>query len=201
MPPIIQIVCDTQSGTLGIAGWWDDRVDPPEKFWLVDIRPDGSAAFQKVNGASVPFAESDYSQANIDALRANLERELISAGLYKDEAEALLNTWELSYFKSPGLRAFYVCPREVVDRLLPLTVTPAAEIQRVMLARIELVTPEQRAAMARIGDPATPTDEADGLYASLGRFRQALLLDTDHRHPNPTLEKFMRDRMIYYYQP
>ncbi len=199
--PILQIVRDRKTGTLALLGWWNEAANPRPNFWLVDIRADGSAAFQQVDGASRPFVETDYSRNNIAVLRSKLESELIAAGLYKDEAEALLNTWQLSYFKSPGLRAFYVCPQEVADRLLPLTITPAADIKRVMMARIELVTPEQRQAMVRIGDPSTPSDEAAGLFASLGRFRDALLLDQERRHPNADLEKYMLSHLVTYYKP
>jgi hypothetical protein len=132
------------------------------------------------------------------SLRASLEAELIRAGLYKDEAEALLNTWQVSYFQNPGLRAFYLWPRNLVDRMLPLTVSPKAEITRVMVGRIELVTPEERAIMARIG--TAHTAEAAQLYAGLGRFREAMLLDEERRRPTPELEQFMQRMSVAYYR-
>ena len=82
---------------------------------------------------------------------------LVQAGLYPDEATAMLKTWELSYFKSPGLRFFYIVPRAWTDRVLPLTVTGAkADITRVMVGRIELVTDEQKAALARLAAGPAP---------------------------------------------
>jgi hypothetical protein len=82
---------------------------------------------------------------------------LIRDGLFADEADALLRTWKISYFKSPGLRLFYMCPREEIDRLLPLRISVPCDITRVMIGRIEIVTPEQRALLAKIA-AAPPED-------------------------------------------
>ena len=63
----------------------------------------------------------------------------------------MLRTWELSYFKSPGLRYFYVAPKSWVDKVLPLKITGApTNITRVMVGRIELISPAQRATLARL---------------------------------------------------
>jgi hypothetical protein len=82
---------------------------------------------------------------------------LIAAGLFADEAEALLRTWEISYFKAPGLRFFYLCTAEEIERLLPLRISAECKIARVMVGRIEIVTPEQRALLAKIA--AGPAEE------------------------------------------
>jgi hypothetical protein len=197
--PILSLCRDRQTGQLRTRPSSDPASNLP--YWLTDIRPDGTAAFQTVAPfqSSRPFEPGDYSTANAATLRASLEAELIRSGLYQDEAEALLNTWQVSYFKNPGLRAFYIWPRELVDQLLPLTVSPAADITRVMVGRIELVTPEERAVMARIG--TSGSDDAEALFAGLGRFRDALLLDEERRSPSPGLEQFMRQMSVAYYRP
>jgi hypothetical protein len=194
---ILSIPRDGKTGTLRAFPRYAFASTPP--FWLVDIRPDGAAAFQIVapSASSRSFAEGDYSAANIAALRGSMETALTRAGLYKDEAEALLDTWEVSYFKNPGLRAFYIMPRACVDLLLPLTVSPSAAITRVMVGRVELITPAERAAMARINT----SPESLQLFASLGRFRDALLLDEERRHPSPELESFMQRMSVAFYHP
>lgn len=196
--PILNIVRDPGTNTLkALPG---NGLDTPLPWVLADIRADGAIAFQSVaaNQSSHPFAPADYSTSNIVGLRANLEDQLTGAGLNKDEAEALLNTWQVSYFQNPGLRAFYLWPRPLVDRLLPLTVSHTAEITRVMVGRIELVTPEQRTIMARISsaDPETPA-----LYNDLGRFRAAMLLDQERAHWTAALSKFMQNMSVAYYRP
>lgn len=50
---------------------------------------------------------------------------LVSAGLYRKEADAMIQTWWPSYFERAGFRVFWVVPRETADAILSLTVTPA----------------------------------------------------------------------------
>ena len=78
--------------------------------------------------------------ATLESLHAALEKMLIDAGLYPREASAMLETWRDSWFED-GTRVFYIIPRKSVDAILPLTITPApADIQRVFVGRMELVT-------------------------------------------------------------
>jgi hypothetical protein len=197
--PILNIVRDAESGALKALA--ANGLDAPLPWVLADIRSDGAIAFQSVapSRSSHPFAAADYSTSNIVGLRANIAEQLTGAGLNKDEAEALLNTWQVSYFQNPGLRAFYLWPRPLVDRLLPLTVSHTAEITRVMVGRIELVTPEQRTIMARIS--SADLAEEYNLYNGLGRFRAAMLLDQERLHWTPALSKFMQSAAVAYYQP
>jgi hypothetical protein len=86
----------------------------------------------------------NYSPKNLAALRVEMRKELIADGLYDDEADAMLKTWELAYFKSSGLRLFYLLPQQWTDAVLPLHCSLLAEVSRTMVGRIELVTPRQR---------------------------------------------------------
>jgi hypothetical protein len=129
-------------------------------------------------------------------------------GLFADEAEALLNTWEQSYFKSAGLRLFFMVPRAWTDSYLPLDVSVPCEIKRAMVGRLELVTPEQRTLLKEMaqapvptkpwanyvmnGDHATVQGAMPLAYRDLGRFRNALLLDEYKARPTPTLQAFIR---------
>jgi hypothetical protein len=133
-----------------------------KSLWLVDIDAGGKVAFrvppplaltgpERMPAAvSSHFGADDYSEANRAKLEGSLRKVLVAAGLFDDEARALLNTWELSYFKSPGLRVFFMVPRAWTDFYLPLEVSPPAEITRVMVGRIELVTPAQRSLLRQI---------------------------------------------------
>jgi len=126
-------------------------------IWLVDIQSDGKIAFRSLPPLALDhnskrilahtpavFASGDFSSGNLEKLKASLQAALVSEGLFADEAQALLNTWELSYFKSAGLRVFFLVPRAWADFYLPLEISMPAEINRVMVGRVELVTPEQR---------------------------------------------------------
>jgi len=93
----------------------------------------------------------NYSPRNLAALRVQMRSELIADGLFDDEADAMLKTWELAYFKSPGLRLFYLLPQQWTDAVLPLHCSLLAEVSRTMVGRIELVTPRQRVLLKGIG--------------------------------------------------
>ncbi len=106
---------------------------------------------------SSAFTEIEPSFGDLNALKGSMQDALGKEGLYPDEATAMLKTWELSYFKSPGLRFFYIVPRAWVDKVLPLRVTGApTEITRVMVGRIELITDAQEAVLARLAAGPCP---------------------------------------------
>jgi hypothetical protein len=53
----------------------------------------------------------------------------------------MLATWGDSWFEE-GSRLIYIVPRQYVDSILPLTISPApTQLARVFVGRIELVTP------------------------------------------------------------
>jgi hypothetical protein len=71
--------------------------------------------------------------------RPQFVSELEIAGLYKDEAEAMLNTWDESYFGSSGLKVFWIVPKNYVDTILPISFSKeVAELERVMIGRTEI---------------------------------------------------------------
>jgi hypothetical protein len=224
----------------------DLPVDRPlsiHSLWLVDIQPDGQIAFRTLPSLALgsdpnkilartpaAFAPDDFSAANFGKLRASLKSALISEGLYDDEAQALLNTWEVSYFKSPGLRVFFLVPRAWTDYYLPLQISLPAHINRVMVGRIELVTPQERTKLEELASfsPATIREQAlqfyqDGLqhykdfrerplsavafvpksywiYMDLGRFRNALILEEEKTQPTPGLASFIASYGLQAYQ-
>lgn len=133
-------------------------------IWLVDIRPDGKIAFRTLPPLTLDsdsskarlrtaasFKSDEFSLRNLAKLKRSLGGALVAEGLFSDEAQALLNTWELSYFKSAGERVFFLSPRPWTDSCLPLELSIPAELNRVMVGRIELVTPEQRENLRKIG--------------------------------------------------
>ena len=195
------------------------------RLWLASFHPDGTCAFRSLSPITLgpqtsrageaplfstpaEFGRGEYSAARVSALRQEMRRALEAEGLFADEADALLNTWELSYFKSPGLRLFFMVPRAWTDYYLPLDVSVPCEIKRAMVGRLELVTPEQRALLTQLAQTPVPTKpwtsyEMKGInlfahgtmptaYRDLGRFRNALLLDEAAARPTKSLEAFIR---------
>ena len=81
------------------------------------------------------------SPGSVRALRQELERLLVSAGLYPREATAMVDSWRDSWFEE-GTRVFYIMPSRAVNAILPLTVTPAPDsVARVFVGRMEVITP------------------------------------------------------------
>jgi hypothetical protein len=86
-------------------------------------------------------AETPSTSGTFDSLRGDFERLLVAQGLYAEEAHAMLETWQDTWFEE-GSRLFYIVPRRFVDSVLPLTIRPEPhELVRVFVGRIELVTP------------------------------------------------------------
>jgi hypothetical protein len=106
---------------------------------------------------------------------------LIQAGLYPKEAQAMVNTWEKSYFRTEGLRMLYVLPRRLVDDIIPIQIQPAPQqLQRVMVGRSELLTPdmerrlEKAVADLTVSNPSIRLAGA-AVLAQLGRIREPAL--------------------------
>jgi hypothetical protein len=107
---------------------------------------DGAIAYNtvKVNAARVTLDPVIVKRKSAGPLK-ELERTLISHGLYRKEASAMVRTWRDAWFEE-GTRLFYIARRRVIDDILPLDITPApAAIERVFVGRIELVGPETEA--------------------------------------------------------
>jgi hypothetical protein len=119
------------------------------------FRNDGGRLGYRVHGTLEDEATiaSPIGTAEPAAIRAELERTLIAAGLYPKEARAMVATWRDAWFEE-GVRVFYVLAPRDVDAILPLTIDPApAQVARVFVGRMEVITPEVvqsvRASVAR----------------------------------------------------
>jgi hypothetical protein len=102
-----------------------------------------------------PLAEFTPRIAN------DLAARLTESGLYAKEARAMVNTWTNSYFQADGIRVLFVLPQGWTDAFIPMTVIPQPkQVVRVMVGRVELLSPErERLAAEAIRGLADP-DEA-----------------------------------------
>ncbi|HEV2195629.1 MAG TPA: hypothetical protein VGR55_08605 [Candidatus Acidoferrum sp.] len=95
---------------------------------------------------------------------------LVARGLYVDEAQAMVETWRGSWFEE-GSRLIYILPEKFVNGILPLSIHPApAQIARVFVGRLELVTP----ATERAVEAAFATHDKATLE-KYGRFLEPIL--------------------------
>lgn len=56
--------------------------------------------------------------------RAALRADLLAAGLFESEADALLDIWRDGLFRRPGVTAFYILPPREYERMIRLYVNP-----------------------------------------------------------------------------
>jgi hypothetical protein len=91
--------------------------------------------------AGTAVVQSPELTSTFASLRRDLEALLAQQGLYAREAAAMVETWRDSWFEE-GTRLLYIVPRDAVDQILPLRVTPAPEqVARVFVGRVEVFTP------------------------------------------------------------
>ena len=172
------LVVREKAGSLDISPRFASFRPFPE-LWVVRVQPDGRVRYSHMpageQGAErVRIPADDSSPSNRDDLYREIADALVKEGLYREEALAMLETWELSYFESEGLRVMYVLPRTWTDAQLPLSTSTPTDITRVMLGRIELVSAYQRAKLRRLQDlPASEFDLAP-LYAQSPAALQAM---------------------------
>lgn len=130
------------SGKQAIPAAFLLRVDADGKGFITEL---GAIEAGAMTTQEIPKQTcADYVQ---DA-RLHLRGALMAAGLYDDEARAMVDTWKHSYLQTPGLRVLYVLPQPWTEDLLPMTVTPTPQKKvRVLVGRIEVLTAEAEAAM------------------------------------------------------
>ncbi|MFT5497360.1 MAG: hypothetical protein ACI9TH_002766 [Kiritimatiellia bacterium] len=92
-------------------------------------------------GKTVEAVESPHA-TGLHAIRTTFIEKLVEAGLNVQEAHAMVNTWQTSYFDKPGLRVFWIAPRAYTDRILPIEIDPVPkQLERVIVGRSEVLTP------------------------------------------------------------
>ncbi len=190
---------------------------PFRRLWLVQVKPMARIAFREIDGftwtaskstqllTTIPrrFKDDDFDTKNLAPLRASMHRALVEEGLYDDEAEGMLNTWEASYFLTPGLRLFYTVPPKWTDEVLPLTFSREAEVTRVMIGRLELVSDEQRRLIDELKKPDasffTSLPRLRRVVGQLGRFGRPLLAHENQFVESHWLVEAQHHAAVYYF--
>jgi hypothetical protein len=114
---------------------------------------------------------------NIDSLYGELEEILVRQGLYRDEAHAMVETWNDSWFEE-GSRLIYIVPRGFIDNILPLNVDPApGQLVRCFVGRLEIVTP---ATVIAVKTAIAHNDEET--LSKYGRFLEPILKAVRQEH-------------------
>jgi hypothetical protein len=114
---------------------------PVHDVTVIDRRGDGKVKVARVEklDAEAEIKEVKWEQIDrerfVAAAAETLITQLVAAGLFKDEAQALLATRRRDLLETDGLTVFYRLPQAEYERRLPMTLTPRAE----SLVRVGLV--------------------------------------------------------------
>lgn len=147
---------------------WSERRG--ERLGFRVVRPTGSSS----------TLEAPELNGDMNSLEQTVVDLLVGQGLYQDEAQAMFETWQDSWFEE-GSRLLYLVPREFVDSVLPLSIRPEpSQTVRVFVGRMELITPRtvstveqalaerDRVTLARYGRFLMPI--LDTILSEEGRF-------------------------------
>jgi hypothetical protein len=156
----------------------DSIAEPLRSVFLMNVTREG-AGFTEVpdvssmTTATIPGANLTHARF-VAMLKAKLAVNLVNDGLFTDEALAMVDTWERSYFLTPGVRILYLLPQSKTDALIPLTIEPKPDVtKRTMVIRVEVMTPEQEKQLSGwLHDLAAGDANAKSKILSLGRFAE-----------------------------
>jgi hypothetical protein len=183
----------------------NDGPDAIEALFMVLIDNHGLhfERYSKLAAHAALIMQVSESTATADALGRQMAETLVAAGLFKKEAQAMVDTWRSSWFSEPGARLFYLVPRNLTDAIIPLSVDPAPDhVVRVLVGRMETLTPE---AADRLGALAKYLESRlliadDQLRAQLhgfGRFAEpALTYLASQTDGEPMRESLKRLRIL-----
>ncbi|HXI23402.1 MAG TPA: hypothetical protein VNG71_05965, partial [Pyrinomonadaceae bacterium] len=152
---------------------------------------DGKIGYRLIENLSgQTISERPEVNQNLDAVLRDLKQALVASGLYDKEADAMIKTWRNSWFEE-GARVFYILPRAITDRVLPITIDPQPmDLVRVLVGRTELITPEMEKSVKRqaqlLNAPSARVRERARLaIQKYGRFSEPILKQIVEDETNP----------------
>jgi hypothetical protein len=157
--------------------------------------PEGIAAKSVLVTWSPDLTNADVLDRYQDKLAEQVTGALDATGLYHDEAVAMVNTWKRQWFRTPGARLLYVIPQLWTDSSIPLTIEPKPDaLLRVMLIRVEVITPEQEADdLAALKQLEASAPAARTHFAALGRFAEPRLRRALAQQPSAMGEAYLAE--------
>ncbi len=96
-------------------------------------------------GGEFKISLAKQKMGTLDRLVPVLEKVLMDAvmsrGMTVKEARAMVKTWARSWFRTEGNRVLYLVPRQTIDQILPLQISPKPDkLERVLVGRLEYIT-------------------------------------------------------------
>ena len=188
-------------GSIALANHFSEAIG---SVFLINVDAERGAFAVHSGGIAVGATLSDTAPSldgarPLDAyageLGAAVTATLDATGLYHDEALAMVNTWKRQWFRTPGTRLLYVIPQSWTDASIPLTIVPKPEVMlRVMLIRVEVITPEQeRTDVASVQTFDSAASSARAHFTALGRFAEPRLRRALALSPSPAGEAYLAE--------
>ncbi|MEN8784836.1 MAG: hypothetical protein ABF379_10760 [Akkermansiaceae bacterium] len=136
-----------------------------------------------------------------DAMVAALHAE----GLTMDEAKAMVAIWDNLWFTDTGTPVLVILPQSYADEMESLKISPKpTEIERVFVARLELINKAQGQMLTRISDPTSGMDDKIaseklaalnlGRYSAGGMARSKTLITAQIEKRFSVLEKIRKNQ-------
>lgn len=137
------------------------RVRSAKAAWLPIVEIPGQPVDKKpaINTTTITFPKAERSLDEVESeLATEWKKALAIDGLTPAEASAMVETWRKTWFRESGDRLLTLVPRKVTDAMLPLKIIPAAEkIERVFVARIEMISPDREETLVDLlNSPGVP---------------------------------------------
>jgi hypothetical protein len=177
-------------------------------FEEIESLPPGESetfpALENINSTAQHFCLPADGRAKLGAA---VHAALVSAGLFDDEAAAMVNTWRDSWFAEDGVRVLYLLPRQWTDETLPLTLNPVPKkIVRVMVGRAEIIMPDTVNDLATVLTKAEDGDDdakqqAVSELTKFGRFAEPTLLLVNRGERSQSQIKFSYQLLSETVQP
>lgn len=105
---------------------------------------------KSTTNARIPGSSGLGKHGYVTKAKNMIASALVERGLFKDEARAMVNTWEKSYFLTPGVRVLYFLNDEETEAIIPLTLDPKPkELVRVLVGRVDVMLPSEEQGMLK----------------------------------------------------
>lgn len=136
----------------------------------------GSRSSLILDTSEIPNLDADFDHY-LKTVESSMTQALVASGLYSDEARAMVNTWNKSYFRTPGTRILYIVPRAWTDRILPIHLSPApSSLVRTLVGRVEVLSQSEEQSLSEELSTLDENSPARSSFMNgLGRFAEPKL--------------------------
>jgi hypothetical protein len=138
--------------------------DAVRSLFLVTIQGNDLryTSYERIGGNSTLTMTDTQQLSTVEQLTEEMAQALTREGLYRKEADAMVNSWRDSWFAEEGTRLLYMVPQKTTNELLPLEISPQPnEMVRVLVGRMEIMSPEDEGRILSLVERSAGAREAE----------------------------------------